>query len=1140
MADESSIQIPDEVRESDNVTWKPVKQLADAISQLYVDKKIFIMTEGEGGGVDAEVSADGDNKISDKSMRITDTHACVCTNSSTSTGSVYLSTDVTAPFRFEKLGDSEAEIEDKILAFEFVYDPKKYKEYLNGETLPVLTTQYLFYYKDVVQNDQEKITEHMVFRSDDLTEEIASAITNNNKIATNNIIESDRSQLKKFWDKGKVYSENKQIAGELYLLVNSLDGSDCCHITRVAFAGLNNNGNGNSCPEGGTEPAPWIEGGEDGNKYIGADINYFLQKSKSPWMSADPVALTLTGVSLDRKSESNAKYDSVTASKKGFLPETPDLPEKDATYTPPPIGCSVEFMWPTIGVEGGGKNSFYSKSLFKKYTDWADWRDKYREPLSEASILSAEANKPNVESIPDDMHFPCYLGKDRSSKLASSYEYLFTKKNVDVVYQRWVKINDTEYVRIVPMEFESDSPSEKAYLAVPVTVVRILKPRSYQTAIRTRWYEMMYYSLRNIAGYKYYNETTGAYTIVGVTWDPEKVTYDKCLNPCVDKREAGLIPGEPGKMTCYCDYSKYERWKILGLGGETSDTPFVGTRDMFSNYNTEKKINAAQLWQWNEGRDSTLTTELAKAGEYNLFPELYFEKLLCYYRDDVVAEKGKKGGFENPSLQDSVFECTACTDEITLPWDGGHNNESCETEGADESPKKTHAYTFNKLRYLAKYIADNKLPEDMPMPMKYLEIGECHCYATAGASAGITYTDVSASVGKPISSSAGDAVPCTNVTNESFILPLIPSYYETLSKNEEAYIGAAETIMIETSIGSYGYNAYIWKAFDPGGLRDEQDSAANITIEFTHYSPAKLCGTSTLPPVTDGLVTNNCTPNCAAPLYMYNNMTYSLGGNTSISATTGANRPKSITAVEENHKDATTGQPSTDKWAEIMLIASDTERYTDRTMVCDVPLWYRDNQDTSIGEIDIYVAPAPDSNDMNSAKYLGTCKFKMNRQTSPNVDYHHCTYGMPTCNGCIAVGNEAVANQEIDGTAGSEVNTSNMITINVTHQPEGEGIEDTNYMSAKIQIPKSILRNNTGTGTTESDVYTDRRQQFIVLAARASHTHINSWLAADSGTVSLNTPSKNLKTWVTQYAAACRYADFRLSYKFTQEGSDTQ
>jgi hypothetical protein len=275
---------------------------------------------------------------------------------------------------------------------------------------------------------------------------------------------------------------------------------------------------------------------------------------------------------------------------------------------------------------------------------------------------------------------------------------------------------------------------------------------------------------------------------------------------------------------------------------------------------------------------------------------------------------------------------------------------------------------------------------------------------------------------------------------------------------------------------------------------------------------------------------------------MYNNMVYSLTGNTSISETAGANRPKSITAVEENHKDATTGQPSTDKWAEIMLIASDTERYTDRTKFCDVPLWYRDNQDTSIGEIDIYVAPSPDSNDINSAKYLGTCKFKMNRQTSPDVDYHHCYYG-EWCNGCIAGGNEVAVNQEIDGTAGSEVNTTNMITINVTHQPEGEGIEDTNYMTAKIQIPKSILRNNTGseqTGEAESDVYTDRRQQFIVLAARASHTHINSWLAADSGKVSLNTPSKNLKTWVTQYAAACRYADFRLSYKFTQEGSDAQ
>lgn len=1116
------------------VTWGPVRQLAQDISKLYSDKKIFELKEENDESLNLE-----NTTISTKSTRCTDINARDCNMSSAAPGCVYLSRDITAPFRVDKLGQTD-NFEKKVLAFEFAYDPTKYNDYLEKKAKPVLTTQYLLYSEIIISNDIETVRD-VVYTTEHITRELSNSpsnISSFDECTITNLIESDRSKIRKFWDYGdngeSYYANSTEIAGELYMLIEGISNPSCCCIARVALAGLNNNGNGNS--DGGIgKPAPWVNG------YVGAqDIPHKFVSTDSPWMSTTPYAVTLTGVSMDKTYKSNSK--SGTNSIKGFKPETPGA--ANATYPPPPIGCSTEFIWPTIGTEGGGSNSFYKpdKIFSETYLHWADWRTEYQHVLTPKEIQHA---KDNTDAPPeDDEHFPCYLGEERTGDDHTTYHYLRADKNITKPYQRWIKVDDTTYVRLVPMEFTVEGqPDNKAYLAVPVTVAKILKPKSYQTAIRKRWYDMMYYTLRNIAGYKYkkYIGNEECYRVIGVTWDNEKINNTSYMNPCLSDPD-----------DCSCTKCSYERWKVLNLGGERSATPFIGTEDEF-NADSDEGTNAAQMWIWEDTRLKEINKYKTMEDYDILFPELYFERLLCYKNEDLYSKN--PGGFVNIEKENKPCECLIChytsyqTSPINLPWEGGGDNKTCDSKEktSEITIYNTHAYTFKVLQDLTTFITEYKLYEDEPRDISKLEIGFCYCPATAGNTTGITLMNRTVSYyfcdenGKP---------GCKEATLDLKI-PEIPSYYSTLSINEKASLkssGEACLLEIAQDLKPYGYSAYIWKAVDIGGYKENRK---DIKIEFVHYNPARVCSSGTIMGCDLRIP---CDPE-DDPLYMYNTNCYTAKPPTSSSDTaTVEESPWVLQAVcpnEEgsilafNYNRGTYMDPNTDQiWEEALYWSNEKwvscDKTPDPAAMASAKIWNRNNEDTAIGTIDIYVAPFfnPASADRKYAKFLGSCNLQRKPPESElenpmqHIGYlgpvvHYACGEIPAGALMTSADQDVTVNNDMAFTA--DANAPKVIEFEVTHQPKGSKGNPSNYVQVAITIPNELLIDEK---TPDDTTYgLDLRQKYIILAARASHTNIHSGLY-NSNEVS-NDTSSYVKHWATTFAGACRYAEFETAYKFS-------
>lgn len=1139
-----AVTLPEEVGKGGVVEWKPVRELADAVSQLYSEKKIFTFASEEPG---TETYG-----ISTESMRVSDKFANKCTNNSGEDGCVYLTADITAPFRLTKLGTGESTPKEKLLAFEFAYNPDTYKDYLNGSKLPVLVTQYLVY-PDTPTNDALAIGSGPALPLEELLPELTDKTDKLAGDTVCNLIESRRDKIKKFWDNGNAYSAKEEVAGELYMIVEDASSSKCNIITRIAWAGLNNNSNGNSAGPGGSRPASWVNGFICG----GSEARFVFEDD--PWMRGDTgKAVTLTGVNWDR-------IPGEDPSTKGFKPETKGV---TTGYTPPPIGCCAEFVWPSIGLEGGGSNNFYNPDILSMFIDWADWRAEYQKPLTAEQIqkaLNKDANL-NTNSIPDD-RFPCHVAVGDSGDKSESYNYISSRKRTDTRYQRWIQPSSDTYVRLAPLEFTTEDSNRKAYLVVPLTIIKVLKPKSYQTAIRKRWYDMIYYSLRNIAGYKYvdYEDKTNK-KIIGVTWK-ESLKAESYLNPCVTSNDEN----------CTCNKCKYERWKFMELGGESNSEklgPFVGLNATYVNYNNDASKNVAQLWQWDNDRYTAYTNGAINKDVAYFFPELYFEKLICYKNNELFADPNQNGGFK---LTEETNENTACgcllsscegeTDEvdiIKLPWEGGGANAKCDsTDGYS-----THAYTFNRLRYLTKFIIDHKANEDEPTGFNDLELGSCYSVAKGYGHGALNlkhvrphekdYTSSGCVSGVDESDGSGGCYKCVQQNDLIRVLPVVPAYYNTKSENEKfTVLNSGTSANIETDEEVYGYNAYIWKAVDLGGKKSSQQK--NLTITFTHYKPARNCALGTMLNIEKSALKVQDSAADNKPLYLYDTTKYIFdpGSNTSIYDRLNPypcceeykpNEPCCITY--EPNKRYTNASAKVNQvnpaWDTIIYNATNdfTYKYDEGSFVVEkfmspiltghTPLWFTDNKETSIGTIDIYLAPVSVADGgsekyKSMAKLIGCCTFNM--EPSADGEKAVCDYAGKVCSNITINGTLANDDSTTVNAAASTAETNTNAIIEIEKNSiilENKPGTDEDVFTAKINIPYNLLFK--ANETSNQDAYTDQRRQYIILALRASHTHINSW-ADGHTTVDLKGTTdrdKNLAQWAMNYASACRYAPFKV------------
>lgn len=1136
----------DKLETGDQVKWDAIRELAEKINNLYDEKGIDGM----------RVTDPFANKYAINEIRNLDDASAI--------GYVNLMKDITSPFLPEKLGEEGGDTKYQLFefAYKFIGDPEKdpteekaiYKQYMDGTKKPVLVAQYLVY-AELLANDNiiDRHDDYGTYTTDALREELDTSLIN-----INCLIESRRDKVRKFWDRGKPYSEKPTVAAELYSLIEDASGDGCHGVVRFAYAGRTNNGNGNSIrtytkvnedksTEDVTErPAPWVDG------YIG-QVGRFLDVEEDPWQSTNDFTLTFTGT----KWTNNLQH------------ESPDLSD-DADgmmleYTPPPIGCCTEFTWPTIGEEGGGKTNVYSSGILTHFTNWADWRTEYRKELTEAQKvqcmndtlkMDAKGNfLIDPEDIPDT-NFPAWVGINETGADVSAYKHILSKKSLIDRYQRWVQFGSNIYLRLVPMEFYA-TPTKMAYLTVPVSLVVVMEPKSYQTAIRKRWYDMLYYTLRNIAGYKYIEYKNAGSTepsseisnvsVIGVTWN--KVAMSALMGKYI--------------LDYYC---QCDRWKLLDVGNFFvegsllgSSDPFVGTRETYLAYSVpSSEKNVAQMWQWDESRYKEAEQELSYD---NLFMEPYFEYLLCYKQEEYYNDT--PGGFENEEFEDKTV-CPLklnCYHDITLPWDGGGQNTTCDTSYA------THAFSVNVLNDIADYIFYYKYAEPYTRNIEAMAIGECHSIATKGTEGmtflGMPYFYMTDYQNYTYQDEDGYTVYSDCVPFEPAMLTLynVPAYYETLA-NTEAYItaetpGAAIPIEIDMAEEAFGYSSYIWKAIDPGGA-----TPSNVIVYLTRWLPS-LAGS--LPTVANDSAGVNPYPDnyYGQPLDGLNGE-LGIGGNAESEYNTlGAeacaawNRTLTDDGIE-----SVAGNMPGPVWSQMLTAASGTDKYFLEYNLADYyttqPLWYKYNEELSIGDVDIYLAPYYNSDGEISAKLLGRCHFsryynpeateedgcqcytprRVPKEDGQELGWEIITDCDTEWDGLCEPGvhrGSADKNQRYSVVPISNVTTSSgLISAVITNQPDGSGLTTTDYLKTEITIPYDMLSG-----------VKDQRKKYLVVAMRSSNSQLGSWFRGyaetpDATVLDLKSPGQATDEaiqWATRTAGAARYTRFSVGMDFKQSPS---
>lgn len=1036
--------IEEVVRAGEQVKWDKVKELAEKICKLYDSKKV-------------------------ENNRATDPHANVKQEDSKLEGWSYLINDITTPFKPKSIGSY---VGTKFLMFEFAYPDKNYKAYLEGEKLPILVAQYL-----VTRPPMPKDGEIPTYKVQDLCDEIDT-----NSINVDNLLESPRHLIKKFWYHGHPYSEDPGVASEIYML------DDKCHVYRVAYAGKNANGNGNTnprlIPEMGILPI----------------ANRDFMTTPEPWGGSGNPALTLTGTTWESPH---------------LLPES-TLPGIDS-----PPHCCIEHIWPKLGEEGGGdKNTLYATSTLKNYIGWADWRDSYQKPLLERQLLARQnldVGNLTKEDIPTG-YFPCYLALGHAHNDITSYDKISSIYDVNPIYDRYQiwHIGEHISVRTVPMEFKANNKLI-ACLRVPVSICVKIDAKSFQPAIRKRWYDMLYYSLRNIAGYKYKNEE-GTYTaVVGVTWNSAALAefYNKF------------------KLSeeCACD-----RWKYFGLGNDSATKAdglgnFV---DVPTKVGKNPSLNTAQTWQFDKVGE---TEEL----DYDsVFFEPYFEYLLCMKQQDYA--DGGNGGFKNPKEDTGVCTLTQqCTHEIILPWEGGDENAQCSSDGG--TYYSTHAYTLNVLHTVASYINTYKLPEDKQRHPDETICGGCHAPATEGGT-GITYTPgdhqyfisyyCDGTCEKPVGSKPGK-----QIYNESVTLD-VPYYYETTGAKQKVSIDEPGRAYILDDDGlDYGYSAYTWKAVDMGGSTSPKDvyiriARGNLLVEAASPTAGFLSG-SDLDGETNRGMNNITSPEC----YDSNNYYTSIKPYDAPSALSWLGYLKVVT---EN---------LVMKGFNLTNMAGE-----------DAILFKRGNGDTVAGSIDIYLGPYTDNGSLY-IKHLGTIELKV--ESIEPVD----TFVGEIPRGCAWICHKDSSTNGVS--AGSVIKNQDDSTCLSLPYPTGDwgpwmqkrvfkhkytlGVDTVVKPTIKL-LYGGVVRGN---GTLIIDITIpaknfeidkktpipiDQRQKFVILASRASNTNISDFLKsrANGYTIDVTTVEAeedqdiDLGTvWAMRYAGACRYGQHIFTATFSNK-----
>jgi hypothetical protein len=208
-------------------------------------------------------------------------------------------------------------------------------------------------------------------------------------------------------------------------------------------------------------------------------------------------------------------------------------------------------------------------------------------------------------------------------------------------------------------------------------------------------------------------------------------------------------------------------------------------------------------------------------------------------------------------------------------------------------------------------------------------------------------------------------------------------------------------------------------------------------------------------------------------------------------------------------------------------------------------MWDRDNDDLSVGEIEIYVAPFASNDAVHDyqAKYLGSIQFNRKYEDDDTswcgVFAYYCGTQAPI-HSCLPFTDPQEFSTDDSVTT---TNAEAVIEAEIINKITKEYSETENYLEANITIPYKLLLDdnteNSEKNSKENSAALDIRQKYIILAARASHTRLNAALAESKGVSKKVNITENTYpiTWVKYYSGACRWGSFHTYYKFDYEGN---
>lgn len=728
----------------DKVRWKDIADLAKRVDALYVEKCCdaagsplrWCCDCPENNCPDGSYSSAAEDcvgcctdhylkKFSSGSFREAVTYRPYVTGAE-SGGMPVLQYDKTCPYSF----DFDREI-TMYQRFEVAYSNAQYQDYYTGKKRPVLHSEFLVPAADsfgsTFGNEEFPDGTLRTFETTQVrTSDIADFAARNgypgfDEETVANLVELVYDTFYTWYpfsQTGRQFYRNF-LSAELFFVTN-YDAAMCpCQgVYRLAFTG-------------GKDDLPASKNG-----YVDTYTEYTI-----PFMGTQ-----LTGPSFFHKVEW-AELGTLTLHEPTwkYMPmgdgSTGSYPHKAEYKEMPPTGNCPQVLFPNLQEEGGGANqgSLTAQAMF----DYNIWAPEYPGAVTKPFTLVAGPYDQDyyLEHQEQIFHEHPHCPADAYMHYANANWSRF--ETWTICASGWKGTVQVANLLFSYNAGTEENPSWKCVIRVVPVALTLTLPGKLQPAMRRRWYDLIYYKLRHIAGYLKYPLVTGT------AYFPDGKPYHYFTSQdMLFRYPVGASWSYEGSAAGQNSITAYDHplWQALraGFGWEvrrcngTTDTggvPYYGQ----PSWSKTAPLGAYSKDEWLGEKfleqllcrfnfdTSTMRVECPPQGSPQpASPRFNAEGggyCMPYLVLDPLEEKvpDRPGTYKEPlcttplcSFPDYLFGEGAVVYVDYLPWTGGCANTVC-SEASGDSFYKTHWYSYTALTSLVELVEDKKMPErDMP------------------------------------------------------------------------------------------------------------------------------------------------------------------------------------------------------------------------------------------------------------------------------------------------------------------------------------------------------------------------------------------------------------------------------------------